>query len=118
MANVGDSKAVVIRGGQPLTLNKEHRANNEEEKRQVENRGGTIFEKKGQTSSRFLVQGALELTRSIGDNSYKQYISSEPDVLQYKFDMDDEYIVLASDGLWNVNFLFLAVFLTVFLGVE
>ncbi len=101
VANVGDSKAVVIRGDETFALNVEHRANNEEEKSRVENRGGVVFEKKGRTTSRFLVQGALELTRSIGDISYKQFISSEPDVLNYKFDSNDEYIILASDGFWN-----------------
>jgi len=101
LANVGDSKAVVIRGDQTFALNVEHRANNEEEKSRVENRGGVVFEKKGRTTSRFLVQGALELTRSIGDISYKQFITSEPDVLNYKFDSNDEYVILASDGFWN-----------------
>jgi len=101
LANVGDSKAVVFRGDQQLALNIEHRANNEEEKTRVERRGGVVFEKKGRSSSRFLVQGALELTRSIGDISYKKYITSEPDILNYKFDSNDEYIILASDGFWN-----------------
>ena len=105
LANVGDSKAVVIRGNETFALNVEHRANNEEEKSRVENRGGFVFEKKGRNTSRFLVQGALELTRSIGDISYKQFISSEPDVLNYKFDSNDEYIILASDGFWNVIYL-------------
>jgi len=103
LANVGDSKAVVFRGDQQLALNIEHRANNEEEKTRVERRGGVVFEKKGRSSSRFLVQGALELTRSIGDISYKKYITSEPDILNYKFDSNDEYIILASDGFWNVT---------------
>lgn len=106
IANVGDSKAVVIRQGKALNLNVEHRANNEEERKQVENRGGYVFEKKGQSTSRFLVQGALELTRSIGDINYKQFISGEPDVFEYKFDDNDEYIILASDGFWNVRKIF------------
>jgi len=105
LANVGDSRAVVFRGDKTLALNIEHRANNEEEKNRVEKRGGVVFEKKGGSSSRFLVQGALELTRSIGDISYKKYITSEPDILDYKFDSNDEYIILASDGFWNVTYL-------------
>jgi len=101
LANVGDSKAIVIRDGLPVTLNIEHRANNEEERKNVENRGGYVFEKKGATTSRFLVQGALELTRSIGDPSYKEFITCEPDVKEYKFDKHDQYIIMASDGFWN-----------------
>jgi len=75
LANVGDSKAIVIRDGVPVTLNVEHRANNENERKNVENRGGFVFEKKGLKTSRFLVQGALELTRSIGDSNYKEFIT-------------------------------------------
>lgn len=101
VANAGDSKAVLISGNQIFNLNIEHRATNEEEKNQVESRGGVVFEKKGQTTTRFLVQGALELTRSIGDISYKQYITSEPDILEHKFSENDEYLILASDGFWN-----------------
>jgi len=101
LANVGDSKAIIIRKGLPVALNIEHKANNEEERKNVENRGGFVFEKKGLKSSRFLVQGALELTRSIGDPSYKEFITCEPDVMQYKFDKEDEYIIMASDGFWN-----------------
>ena len=103
LAHVGDSKAIVIRNGLPVSLNIEHRANNEEERKNVENRGGFVFEKKSQNSSRFLVQGALELTRSIGDPHYKEFITCEPDVMEYKLDKDDQYIIMASDGFWNVN---------------
>jgi len=101
LANVGDSKAIVVRNGTPVSLNIEHRANNEEERKNVENRGGFVFEKKGAKTSRFLVQGALELTRSIGDPSYKEFITCEPDIMEHKFDSGDEYIVMASDGFWN-----------------
>lgn len=92
-----------MRNGLPVVLNIEHRANNEEERKNVENRGGVVFEKKGQKTSRFLVQGALELTRSIGDPSYKEFITCEPDILEYKLDKNDEYIIMASDGFWNVK---------------
>ena len=93
----------MIRNGLPVPLNIEHRANNEEERKNVENRGGFVFEKKGPKAPRYLVQGALELTRSIGDPSYKEFITCEPDVLEYKFDQEDEYIIMASDGFWNVS---------------
>jgi len=32
---------------------------------------------------------------------YKKYISCEPDIYNYEIDEDDEYLILASDGLWN-----------------
>lgn len=31
----------------------------------------------------------------------KKYISCEPDIIDYQFHEDDEYLVLGSDGFWN-----------------
>jgi len=101
LANVGDCKAVMIRNGEPVNLNIEHRANNETERKSVESRGGFVFEKKGKNTTRYMVLGSLELTRSIGDQAYKKYISCEPDIIDYQFHEDDEYLVLGSDGFWN-----------------
>lgn len=101
IANVGDCKAVLVRKGEPLNLNVEHRASNNEEKLNVEKRGGFVFEKKGRASVRYMVQGSLELTRSIGDQAYKQYISCEPDITELKLTEEDEYLILGSDGFWN-----------------
>ena len=42
----------------------------------------------------------------IGDKSYRPFLISEPDIFEYKLTKNDWYLILASDGLWNV-FLFL-----------
>jgi len=102
LANVGDCKTVVIKKGDFMTLNKEHLASDEEEKKTIEARGGVIFQKKYSSGRvRALVQGSLEITRSIGDRSYKKYISCEPDMYEYQFTDDDEYIIMGSDGFWK-----------------
>jgi serine/threonine protein phosphatase PrpC len=33
---------------------------------------------------------------------YKKYISCEPDIYELEITEEDEYLILASDGLWNV----------------
>jgi len=103
IGNIGDSKAVIFRDGEALTLTTEHNANNKEERRDVESRGGWVFEKKVNEHTRYLVQGALEVTRSLGDRMYKKYITCEPEIVEYEFTKDDEYIILGSDGFWKVN---------------
>jgi len=104
LANVGDSKAILIRGNQAIPINTEHTAHDEEERKAVEARGGFIFEKKTITGARrILVQGSLEVTRAIGDRNYKKYITCEPDIYEYEFSQDDQYLILATDGLWKVK---------------
>lgn len=56
------------------------------------------------------VNGNLNLSRSIGDLKYKQVpkigpsaqmITAEPDIKQVTLNSDDEFIILACDGIWD-----------------
>ena len=56
------------------------------------------------------VNGNLNLTRSIGDLKYKQsteaspadqMITAQPDVRRFELAADDEFMVLACDGIWD-----------------
>lgn len=42
------------------------------------------------------------MTRSIGDDDLKPYVTAEPEVDETLLSAEDEYIVMASDGLWDV----------------
>ena len=99
VANAGDSKAAVIKSNQIHVITREHRASNEEEKLRVENLGGVIIVHK----SRSLVQGSLAVTRSLGDRKYKKFVSCEPDVHEYDISAEDQMVVMASDGFWDVH---------------
>jgi len=79
----------LIKDGELVNLTKEHVAKDEDEKRTVEQKGGFVFEKKLKEHKRYLVQGALEVTRSIGDRNYKKYITNTPDIVDYTLDKDD-----------------------------
>ncbi|KAF7810358.1 putative protein phosphatase 2C 8 [Senna tora] len=83
VANCGDSRAVLC-----------HRP---DEKERVETAGGTVISWDG---SRVL--GILATSRSIGDQYLKPYVISEPEVNVYERREEDEFIVVASDGLWDV----------------
>ena len=98
LANAGDSKAVLIQQNSIQSITREHRASDEEEKIRVESLGGVVIVHK----SRSLVQGSLQITRSIGDSKYKKYISCEPDLFERDIKNEDQMIIMASDGFWDV----------------
>lgn len=45
----------------------------------------------------------LSLSRAVGDKYAKPIVSAEPEIRQFPVEKDaDEFVVLASDGLWDV----------------
>ena len=44
---------------------------------------------------------AALLFRSIGDADLKPALTSQPEVTQHELSAEDEFVVLASDGLWD-----------------
>ena len=63
IANAGDSRSVLARGGKAFPLSFDHKPENEEERRRIEKAGSTITEGR--------VDGNLNLSRSLGDLKYK-----------------------------------------------
>lgn len=47
------------------------------------------------------VHGVLSVSRSIGDAHLKDWVLAEPDTKILCLTSDMEYLVLASDGLWE-----------------
>lgn len=47
------------------------------------------------------VQGVLAVSRGIGDIHLKEWIIAEPDVKKLQITPDCEFLILASDGLWD-----------------
>jgi serine/threonine protein phosphatase PrpC len=48
------------------------------------------------------VNGLLSVSRSIGDNSLNTVVIAEPSVRVEKCTEEDEFILVATDGLWDV----------------
>eukprot|EP01063_Lacrimia_lanifica_P031796 TRINITY_DN5316_c1_g1_i1.p1 TRINITY_DN5316_c1_g1~~TRINITY_DN5316_c1_g1_i1.p1 ORF type:complete len:876 (+),score=251.59 TRINITY_DN5316_c1_g1_i1:203-2629(+) len=97
-ANLGDSAIVLASGGEAVCLSKDHVPTDPTERSNVELRGGTVINMMGIDR----VEGELSLTRSIGDSRVANYLSREPHVVTRVLTPDDEVLVLASDGLWDV----------------
>ncbi|GJN22102.1 hypothetical protein PR202_gb09637 [Eleusine coracana subsp. coracana] len=97
VANCGDSRAVLCRGKQPLPLSADHKPNREDEYARIEAQGGKVIQWNG-----YRVLGVLAMSRSIGDRYLKPYIIPVPEVTVVARAKDDECLILASDGLWDV----------------
>jgi serine/threonine protein phosphatase PrpC len=63
VANAGDSRCVLARGGKAVPLSFDHKPDNDEEKKRIEKAGSQIVEGR--------VDGNLNLSRSLGDLKYK-----------------------------------------------
>ena len=98
VANVGDCRAVMCEGGEAVALTHDHRPDRVEERRAVERRGGEVVSILG--TSR--VQGVLGVSRALGDRDLKQYITAEPEVYSGPISDRSEFLILGTDGLWDV----------------
>ncbi|KAJ4717848.1 putative Protein phosphatase 2c [Melia azedarach] len=97
VANCGDSRAVLCRGKEPMALSVDHKPNREDEYARIEASGGKVIQWNGHR-----VFGVLAMSRSIGDRYLKPWIIPEPEVMFIPRARDDECLILASDGLWDV----------------
>ncbi|GFY89404.1 phytochrome-associated protein phosphatase type 2C [Actinidia rufa] len=97
VANLGDSRAVLSRGGQAIQLSVDHEPNTE--RGSIENRGGFVSNMPGDVAR---VNGQLAVSRAFGDRNLKSHLRSDPDVTNADIDADADILILASDGLWKV----------------
>ncbi|CAA6673195.1 unnamed protein product [Spirodela intermedia] len=99
VANAGDCRAILCRSGHPVPLSKDHVASCPDERARVVKQG---MEVKWQVDTWRIGPAALQVTRSIGDDDLKPAVTAEPEITETSLSADDEYLVMASDGLWDV----------------
>ncbi|KAL9272677.1 Spermine synthase-like protein [Drosera capensis] len=97
VANCGDSRAVMGRGGAAVPLTEDHKPDRPDELARIEAAGGRVINWHGPR-----ISGVLATSRSIGDHYLRPYVTSQPEVKVYKRTKDDEFLILATDGLWDV----------------
>lgn len=104
VANVGDSRCVLFRSGKAIPLSTDHKPEDTEEFKRIENAGAKVTDE-GR------VNGGLNLSRALGDHVYKQNnsltpeeqaITANPELREMELSREDEFLVLACDGIWNV----------------
>mmetsp|Transcript_37084 Transcript_37084/g.109357 ORF Transcript_37084/g.109357 Transcript_37084/m.109357 type:complete len:589 (-) Transcript_37084:244-2010(-) len=97
VANCGDSRAVLCRAGRAVQLTDDHKPERQDEAERVERAGGHVLYWNGHR-----VMGVLAMSRAIGDHGLRPYIIPDPEVSVVARSHDDEFLILASDGLWDV----------------
>uniref|UniRef100_A0A7N0TC78 protein-serine/threonine phosphatase n=1 Tax=Kalanchoe fedtschenkoi TaxID=63787 RepID=A0A7N0TC78_KALFE len=102
VANAGDSRCVISRNGQAYNLSLDHKPELEVERRRILKAGGFIHNGR--------VNGSLNLARAIGDMELKQnkdlpaeeqIVTANPDITVVELREDDDFVVLACDGIWD-----------------
>ncbi|CAM9185282.1 unnamed protein product [Ectocarpus sp. 6 AP-2014] len=128
MANVGDSRTVLCRGGKVRMASNDHKPSRADEQERVQRAGGFVAHRR--------VMGELAVSRAFGDSEFKgrpgkggggggrasanregaldadameeretayaQLITAEPEFLVSEITPQDEFLVLACDGVFDV----------------
>ncbi|CAN7024858.1 unnamed protein product [Brassica rapa subsp. trilocularis] len=97
VANVGDSRAVICRAGTAFAVSRDHKPDQSDERERIENAGGFVM-----WAGTWRVGGVLAVSRSFGDRLLKEYVIADPEIQEEKIDDSLEFLILASDGLWDV----------------
>eukprot|EP00484_Ammonia_sp_Unknown_P009613 CAMPEP_0197079230 /NCGR_PEP_ID=MMETSP1384-20130603/213517_1 /TAXON_ID=29189 /ORGANISM="Ammonia sp." /LENGTH=611 /DNA_ID=CAMNT_0042518103 /DNA_START=197 /DNA_END=2032 /DNA_ORIENTATION=- len=105
IANVGDCRAILCSDGQMTELTVDHNPKNEQEKLRC-----------GDCIEGDLLSNAISVTRAIGDfcqirseqdNAVYRHkkldgLSCDPYIKKHKLSANDEFLIIACDGLWDV----------------
>ncbi|KAI4307133.1 hypothetical protein L6164_030352 [Bauhinia variegata] len=97
VANVGDSRTIISKGGKAIALSEDHKPNRSDERKRIENAGGVVM-----WAGTWRVGGVLAMSRAFGNRMLKQFVVAEPEIQDQEIDEELELLVLASDGLWDV----------------
>lgn len=95
VANVGDSRAVLITSGGSDMLSYDHKGTDSAEIDRIVKGGGILI--------RGRVAGQLAVTRALGDHHLKTCgVSCVPNICRRVITPNDVCLIIASDGIWDV----------------
>ncbi len=80
-----------------IAVSIDHKPNNNDERERIENAGGVVV-----WAGTWRVGGVLAVSRAFGDKPLKKYVISSPYVREEHLAHEDEFLILASDGVWDV----------------
>ena len=94
-ANIGDSNGYLITKSNISQITKPHKCEDTSEVQRIKGTGGIVFQGR--------IFGKLILTRTLGDKEMKKYgVIPVPDFYTKKIEKDDLFVIIASDGIWDV----------------
>ncbi|KAL6610689.1 hypothetical protein ACP70R_040658 [Stipagrostis hirtigluma subsp. patula] len=97
VANVGDSRAVISKAGKAIALSEDHKPNRSDERKRIESAGGVVM-----WAGTWRVGGVLAMSRAFGNRLLKQFVIADPEIQEQEINDDAEFLIIASDGLWDV----------------
>lgn len=97
LAHCGDCRIVLSRMGKAKQLTLDHKPNREDERERIEKAGGSVV-----YVGTWRVGGVLAVSRAFGDRNLKKYVVAIPELNEECIGPTDEFIVMASDGVWDV----------------
>ncbi len=101
--NVGDSRFILSYKGKAFPVTEDHKPMCEKERQRIYNAGGSVSDNR--------LNGILSVSRAFGDFQFKadesrskndQLVTALPDVFTVDIDPNIDFMVLASDGVWDV----------------
>jgi len=108
---VGDTRSVIGRrdalGCRPVDITTDHKPDVETEKKRIERAGGVLQEagEEGLSATVWLPDESqgLAMSRSLGDSLFHRVgVTSDPEVVVRELGDYDEFIIIASDGVWEM----------------
>ena len=102
VGNAGDSRCVLARSGRAIDMSIDHKPDMPSELERITKAGGVVEGGR--------VNGNINLSRSIGDFEYKRsdlppedhMVTAYPEVKEIELGPDDDFLVLACDGVWDM----------------
>ncbi|KAI3827458.1 hypothetical protein L1987_01533 [Smallanthus sonchifolius] len=103
VANAGDCRAVLSRHGLAFEMSRDHRPCYDKERLRVESLGGFVEDG--------YLNGQLGVTRAIGNwhikglkeaDDHAGPLSAEPELKLVTLTKEDEFLIIGSDGIWDV----------------
>ena len=94
-ANIGDTRSVLVRKNRTTRLSYDDRVYDTKERERIIKKGGVIFDGR--------INGQLMLSRTFGDWGLKKYgVIVSPHVAKIELTSDDLFLIIATDGVWDV----------------
>jgi protein phosphatase 2C len=98
VANTGDSRCVLRTTTDIVQMSVDHKPGTDLEKQRIEQKGGYVTTVDGIPR----VMGNLSLSRALGDQYMRPYVIPNPGVSFRELHGTERYLLLATDGLWDV----------------
>ena len=98
VANVGDCRALIIYGGKAMQMSVDQKPTNPDEQKRISALGGAVIYCMGVAR----VNRVLAVSRAFGNRTLKSVIRPDAELMERILTKDDDFLVIASDGLWDV----------------